>query len=145
MTPPDMQVPTPDFGDEDAEEGPVRVSIVPMPEGLLVQFDIDEGWHINSSQATGERANCSRGVHRPAVASGRAHLDAPTQIQAGSEVIEGYTGMAQALVPVLEIGGEGGEDGFARIFVRYQPCTDTECGLPVERVYLLPLSLRPQE
>ena len=52
--------------------------------------------------------------------------------------------MAQAIVPVLEIGGEGAEDGFARIFVRYQPCTDTECGLPVERVYLMPLSLRPQ-
>jgi hypothetical protein len=28
----------------------------------------------------------------------------PQQIQAGSEVIEGYTGMAQAIVPVLEIG-----------------------------------------
>ena len=52
--------------------------------------------------------------------------------------------MAQAIVPVLEIGGEGAEDGFARIFVRYQPCTDTECGLPVESVYLMPLSLRPQ-
>jgi hypothetical protein len=53
--------------------------------------------------------------------------------------------VAQAIVPVLEIGDdEPAEDGFARIFVRYQPCTDTECGLPVERVYLMPLSLRPQ-
>ena len=45
---------------------------------------------------------------------------------------------------VLEIGDGEPSDGFARIFVRYQPCTDTECGLPVERVYLMPLSLRPQ-
>jgi hypothetical protein len=59
-------------------------------------------------------------------------------------VIEGYTGTAQAIVPVLEIGDGEPSDGFARIFVRYQPCTDTECGLPVERVYLMPLSLRPQ-
>ncbi len=146
MTPPDMQVPTPDFGDEDVEDGPVRVSIVPMPEGLLVQFDIDEGWHINSSQATGERAPTVVEVSTDLpLRLGAPIWMPPTQIQAGSEVIEGYTGLAQALVPVLEIGGEGGGDGFARIFVRYQPCTDTECGLPVERVYLLPLSLRPQE
>jgi len=140
---PDLSMPTPDTDDEEA--GPVHVQIVPMPEGLLVVFEIEEGWHINSSRPQAERVPTTVEVTTDLpLRLGAPIWSSPQQIQAGSAVIEGYTGMAQAIVPVLEIGGEGAEDGFARIFVRYQPCTDTECGLPVERVYLMPLSLRPQ-
>jgi uncharacterized protein YyaL (SSP411 family) len=142
---PDLSMPTLDTEGDEEEAGPVQVQIVPMPEGLLVVFEIEEGWHINSSRPQAERVPTTVEVTTDLpLRLGAPIWSSPQQIQAGGEVIEGYRGVAHAIVPVLEIGGEGAEDGFARIFVRYQPCTDTECGLPVERVYLMPLSLRPQ-
>jgi hypothetical protein len=129
----------------DWEEGPVQVDIVLMPSGLLVVFEIEEGWHINSSRLQANRIPTTVEVTTDVpLRLGAPMWSPPQKIRAGSEVIEGYTGTAHAIVPVLDLGDEPAE-GFARVFVRYQPCTDTECGLPVERVYLLPVSLRPQD
>jgi hypothetical protein len=142
---PDLRMPAPAMDGDEEAAGPVRVAILPTPEGLLVQFDIEEGWHINSSRPHAERVPTTVEVTTDLpLRLGAPIWSPPQQIQAGDEVIEGYRGTAHAIVPVLEIGDDEPADGFARIFVRYQPCTDTECGLPVERVYLMPLSLRPR-
>lgn len=69
----------------------------------------------------------------------------PQTIKSGSEPIQVYYEHAAAILPVEAIETSEPADGFVRITVRYQPCTETECGLPVERVYVMPLSLRPQE
>jgi len=112
---------------------------------LMVLFHIEEGWHINSSRPQEGRVPTTVEVTTDLpLRLGAPMWSRPKRVRRGGETVEIYTRTAHAIVPVLEIGGEGAEDGFARIFVRYQPCTDTECGLPVERVYLMPLSLRPE-
>jgi hypothetical protein len=102
---PDLSMPTPDTEGDEEEAGPVHVEIVPMPEGLLVVFEIEEGWHINSSRPQAERVPTTVEVTTDLpLRLGAPIWSPPQQIQAGSAVIEGYTGMAQAIVPVLEIG-----------------------------------------
>ncbi|MFX5141991.1 protein-disulfide reductase DsbD domain-containing protein, partial [Acinetobacter baumannii] len=59
----------------------------------------------------------------------------PQRIQSGSEPIEVYYEQAVALLPITAVNASDATDGYVRILVRYQPCTETECGLPVERVF----------
>jgi uncharacterized protein YyaL (SSP411 family) len=128
------------------QEGPVRVHLLPQPEGVMVLFQIDEGWHIGAAQPT-----------RPDLTPTQVEVqtDLPIQFgepiwlppqpyQVGEETLMIYREQAAVLLPVLGFGEGGPDEGYLRVRVVYQPCTDTECALPVERQFLLPVSLKEE-
>ncbi|MCX7994032.1 MAG: protein-disulfide reductase DsbD family protein, partial [Fimbriimonadales bacterium] len=146
MEAPELEMPEEAFGEADEQEGPVRVDFLPQPEGLLVLFQIEEGWHINAGYPQEGRVPTTIEVSTDLpLQIGEPIWMPPQRIKSGSEPIEVYYEQAAAILPVTAIETSEPMDGYVRILVRYQPCTETECGLPVERVYLMPLSLRPQE
>ncbi len=146
MEQPDLEMPEGAFAAMDEQEGPVRVDFLPQPEGLLVVFQIDEGWHINAGINQEGRIPTTIEASTDLPLRIGAPLWMPPQtIRSGSEPIQVYYEHAAAILPVEATEISEPADGFVRITVRYQPCTETECGLPVERVYVMPLSLRPQE
>ncbi len=144
MEVPDLPRPEVAFRLGSEQEGPVRVDFRPQPDGLLVVFQIDEGWHINASYPQEGRIPTEVEVSTDLPLEIGAPIWTPPQpLKSGSEPIEVYYEQAAALLPVVAVDTDEPVDGHARIRVRYQPCTETECGMPVERVYLMPLSLRP--
>ncbi len=144
MEPPDLSTPQP-LRERMEGDTPVRVEFVPTPEGLLVQFQIREGWHINAPHTQeGRIATEVRATTDLPLEIGEAQWSPPQRVQLGNEVVEVYYRQAAALLPIRALPSSQPAEGFLRIAVRYQPCTDTECGLPEERVYMLPLSLRPE-
>ncbi|MCS7300379.1 MAG: DUF255 domain-containing protein [Fimbriimonadales bacterium] len=145
MEPPDLEMPDDALALADEQEGPVRVDFLPQPEGLLVLFQIEDGWHINAGfEQAGRIPTTIEASTDLLLRIGKPLWTPPQTIQSGSEPIQVYYGQAAALLPVEAIETTEPADGFVRITVRYQPCTETECGLPVERVFVMPLSLRPQ-
>ncbi len=146
MEAPNLEMPEATFVAMEEQEGPVRVDFLPQPEGLLVVFQIDEGWHINAGYPQEGRVPTTIEVSTDLpLQIGEPIWMPPQPIKSGGEPIGVYYEQAAALLPVTAIETSEPADGYVRILVRYQPCTETECGLPVERVYLMPLSLRPQE
>lgn len=146
MEPPDLEMPDGAFASVDDQEGPVRIGILPQPEGLLVAFEIEDGWHINAAYEQAGRVATTIETSTDLPLRIGAPLWMPPQpIRTGSEPIQVYYEHAAALLPIEAIETSEPAEGFVRVTVRYQPCTETECGLPVERVYTIPLSLRSQE
>lgn len=143
---PNLEMPESAFAETEEQEGPVRVDLLPQPEGLLVLFQIEEGWHINAAYPQEGRIPTTIEVSTDLpLQIGEPIWMPPQRIRSGSEPIEVYYEQAAALLPVTAIESGDATDGYVRILVRYQPCSETECGLPVERAFLIPLSLRPQE
>ncbi len=144
MQRPDLSLPEP-TSEEEEQTGPVRVYLQPVPEGLMVVFDIEEGWHINApTPAEGRVATQLEVATDLPLEFGEPIWMPTTRHQVGDEELEVYIGQAGALVPVVGVSqGELGE-GYVRVRVVYQPCTDTECALPVERQFLLPVQLREE-
>ncbi|MFN3689819.1 MAG: protein-disulfide reductase DsbD domain-containing protein, partial [Fimbriimonadales bacterium] len=144
MEPPDLEMPEEAFVPAEEQAGPVRVELQPQPEGLLVLFQIDAGWHINASYPQEGRIPTTVEVSTDLpLKVGEPIWTPPQPLKSGSEPIQVYYEQAAVLLPIEAIETSEPADGYARIRVRYQPCTETECSLPVERVYLMPLSLRP--
>lgn len=144
MTLPNMQMDVPTL-DEQEQEGPVRVSLVPQPEGLVVVFEIDEGWHINAPEAQSGRIATQVEVTTDLpIEFGEPHWTPSAPYTAGGETLYVYQESAAAIVPIARAEATGGMEGHVRVRVVYQPCNDTECQLPVERVFLLPVSLREE-
>ncbi|MCS7065401.1 MAG: protein-disulfide reductase DsbD family protein, partial [Fimbriimonadales bacterium] len=127
-----------------AQEGPVQVHLLPQPEGLLVLFDIEQGWHIQAAQTT--RADLiPTGVEVQTdlpIEFGEPIWSPPEPYRVGEETLMVYRERAAVLIPVMGVRESGSEEGYLRVRVAYQPCTDTECALPVERQFLLPVSLQ---
>ncbi|MCS7190760.1 MAG: DUF255 domain-containing protein [Fimbriimonadales bacterium] len=145
MEPPDLEMPEGAPATMQEQEGPVRIDFVPQPEGLVVLFEIEDGWHINAGfeQAGRVPTTIEASTDLP-LRIGKPLWSPPQTIRSGDEPIQVYYERAMAILPVEAIETSEPADGFVRILVRYQPCTETECGLPVERVFVMPLSLRPQ-
>ncbi len=126
------------------QEGPVQVRLLPQPEGLMVLFQIEEGWHIQSAQPTRAHLTPTRVEVQTdlPIEFGEPIWLPPTPYQVGEEQLMVYRGHAAALVPIVGFREGGADEGYLRVRVIYQPCTDTECALPVERQFLLPVSLQ---
>lgn len=146
MSKPNMQVPTPTAPDTlEEQEGPVRVYLVPQPEGLVVVFQIEEGWHINAPEPAPNR------VPTQVEASSDLPLEfgepiwvPPKTVTLGGEEVAIYTEQTAVLVPVRATQESGQGEGYIRVRVAYQPCTDDSCGLPVTREFLLPVNLQAE-
>ncbi len=143
-------LPTPDLEieavlAEPEQQGPVTVHLVTQPEGLLVVFEIEPGWHIQAAQPTRADLTPTRVEVQTdlPILFGEPIWIPPQPYQVGGEQLMVYRTQAAALIPIVGFReGEPAEEGFIRVRVVYQPCTDTECALPVERSFLLPVSLR---
>lgn len=138
----------PELADVETEEqaGPVRVDLLSQPEGLLVLFQIEAGWHINAAYPQEGRIPTTIEVSTDLpLQIGEPIWMPPQRIESGSASLEVYYEQAVALLPITAAETSDATDGYVRVLVRYQPCSETECGLPVERVFLIPLSLRPQD
>ncbi len=144
MVYPNLQMEVPAV-DEPEQTGPIRVSLVPQPEGLVVVFEIDEGWHINAPEEQSGRIPTRVEITTDLpIQFGEPHWTPSTPYTASGETLYVYTESAAAIVPIASAEATGGMEGHVRVRVVYQPCTDTECQLPVERVFLLPVSLREE-
>jgi hypothetical protein len=53
-----------------------------------------------------------------------------------------YRGEAFVLFPIVAIGEGETTEGYLRVHITYQPCTETECALPVERHFVLPVRIQ---
>ncbi|MDW8052625.1 MAG: DUF255 domain-containing protein [Armatimonadota bacterium] len=145
METPDLSVPEPLRERFRQHEGPVHLEFQARPEGLAVVFEIDEGWHINAPTAQAERvATEVRATTDLPIEIGEPVWSPPQRVQLGDELVEVYYQRAEVLIPLRAREVDKPVDGFLRLQIRYQPCTETECQLPVERVFMLPLSLRPE-
>lgn len=144
MPKPDLALPE-DATPEEEQAGPVQVLVQPTPEGLMVLFRIEEGWHINAPTPAEGRVPTQVEVTTDLpLQFGEPVWMPPTRHRIGEEELEVYLAEAGVLVPVIGVTeGELGE-GYVRVRVVYQPCTETECALPVERQFLLPLRLQEE-
>ncbi|MEN3000649.1 MAG: DUF255 domain-containing protein [Armatimonadota bacterium] len=125
------------------QEGPVQVQLAPQPEGLMVLFHIQPGWHIQAAQPTRADLTPTRVEVQTdlPIEFGEPIWLPPEPYQVGEETLMVYRGQAAVLIPIVGFQEGGSEEGYLRVRVVYQPCTDTECALPVERQFLLPVSL----
>lgn len=145
MPKPDLRMPAPVEPEEDEQEGPVRVYLVPQPEGLVVVFDIEEGWHINAPEPASNRVPTQVEVSSDLpLAFGAPIWLQPQAVSLGGEEVAIYTERAAALIPVSVTNEEELGEGYIRVRVSYQPCTEQECGLPVTREFLLPVNLQEE-
>lgn len=104
-------------------------------------FEIEEGWHINAPEPQPGRIPTQVEVTTDLpVEFGTPHWTPSAPYTVGGETLYVYTQRATAIVPVARAEATGGMEGHVRVV--YQPCTDTKCQLPVERVFLLPVTLR---
>ncbi len=65
MPKPDLHMPVPVEPEEAEQEVPVRVYLVPQPEGLVVVFEIEEGW--TSTRLSLRRIECRHRWRSPAI------------------------------------------------------------------------------
>ncbi|MER3402586.1 MAG: thioredoxin domain-containing protein [Armatimonadota bacterium] len=144
MPKPNMATPTPfEPADTETQAGPVKVYLVPQPEGLVVVFDIEEGWHIYSSEPVPNRVPTQIAVSSDLPLEFGEPIWMPAKtISLGGEEVAVYTERAEALVPIAATVAEASGEGYIRVRVVYQPCTERDCGLPVTREFVLPVNLR---
>ena len=124
-------------------EGPVQVSVFTQPEGLTVFFHIAEGWHIQAADSARADLTPTRVEVQTdlPIEFGTPVWSHPKPYQVGGEQLMVYQEQAVALVPIVALREGGPTEGYLRVRVVYQPCTDTECALPIERQFLLPVRL----
>jgi len=139
MPKPDLKVDT----HAPVQEGPVQVQVIPQPDGLMVLFHIEEGWHIQAAQPTRADLTPTRVEVQTdlPIEFGEPIWLPPTPYQVGEERLMVYREQAVVIVPIAGFREGEPTEGYVRVRVVYQPCTDTECALPVERQFLLPVRL----
>ncbi len=127
---------------------PVNVEMHIMEGGVLIRFLIERGWHINGAEDVPEDLVPTRievSSTLPLV-FGDPLFPPPDTLQTGdtAPAIPIYRGELRVVVPVIGIGEVTEDTGEIRARVTCQPCTDTECALPltVELVEQVRLQMR---
>ncbi len=126
------------------QEGPVRVEVLPDERGLFVVFNIEEGWHIYPPQPVyPDRIPTRIEVQSDLpIQFGEPIWSSPESVSLAGEQQMVYRGEVFVLFPLVAIGEGETSEGYLRVHITYQPCTETECALPVERHFVLPVRLQ---
>jgi uncharacterized protein YyaL (SSP411 family) len=127
-----------------SREGPVRVEVFTHERGLWVNFNIQEGWHIYPPQPTRpDRVPTRIEVQTDLpIQFGDPIWSSPESVALAGEQQMVYRGEAFVLFPIVAIGEGETTEGYLRVHITYQPCTETECALPVERHFVLPVRIQ---
>lgn len=127
-----------------SREGPVRVEVFMHERGLWVNFNIQEGWHIYPPQPTRpDRVPTRIEVQTDLpIQFGDPIWSSPESVALAGEQQMVYRGEAFVLFPIVAIGEGETTEGYLRVHITYQPCTETECALPVERHFVLPVRIQ---
>jgi uncharacterized protein YyaL (SSP411 family) len=125
------------------QEGPVHIEVFADPRGLFVIFNIEEGWHIYPPQPvypdrTPTRVQVQSDLP---IQFGEPTWSSPESVALAGEPQMVYRGEVAVLFPIVAIGEGETTEGYLRVHVVYQPCTATECALPVERHFVLPVRI----
>lgn len=134
----------PERPQQQEEEGPVSVQILPQEQGLAIYFLIEDGWHLHApntgrSQIVPTQVQVSTSLP---LTMGDPLWSPPEPYEVGGETLMVYRDEAGVLVPIAFSGSEGALEGELHVRVVFQPCNDTECLAPQERQYVLPVRLQ---
>jgi len=113
----------------------VRLVRIPEPSRLVVQLEIDEGWHVNANPASYPFlvATAVEGIDGTGAVAARYPKGASFRPAFVDEPIQVYEG--RLAIPISLSDGAGGGAESPRLAVHFQACDDHQC-LPPHRAVL---------